>query len=64
MKRSRRRGEIKDVRDGSTTSDNRCDRGIGLREILAFLEVSGVEILRAMGQEVESGHQQHGVDRQ
>ena len=46
----------KDVRDSTAVSDDGCDCGLVGGEAFAGLEISGVEILRAVGQEVETGH--------
>ena len=47
----------KDERDGTTVTDDGCDGGIELGKAFANLEVGRVEVLRAVGQEVETGHQ-------
>jgi len=50
------------TRDSTAVTNDGRNGGVELAEALAGLEISGVEILRAMGQEVEPGHQQDGVD--
>ena len=54
--------EERDARDCSTVTNDSCDRSVEFREPFARLQIGRVEVLRTMGQEVESGHQQHGVD--
>ena len=50
------------MRNSSAVSYNRCDRGLIVREALVLFEVRGVKVLGAMGQETDSGHEQHDVD--
>lgn len=50
--------------DSTAVSDDGGDRGLVGGEALAGLKVSGVKVLRTVGQEVEASHQQDGVDGQ
>ena len=52
----------KDARNGTTVPDYRRDHRVMPREPFAHLQISGVEVLRAVGQKTESGHQQHDID--
>ena len=54
--------KAKGIRNSATVTDDRCYRGIKLRKPFAFLQVSRIQILRAMGQKAEPRHPQCKVD--
>jgi len=48
-----RKPREKSIRDGPTAPDDRCDRGIEICESFVLLQISGVEVYSAVGQEAE-----------
>lgn len=53
--------KVKGIRNSATVTDDRCHRGIKLRKPFAFLQASGIQVLRAMGQKAKPCHPQRKV---